>query len=100
MGYIVPSIFSGGKNMMEFFGVMDDELGLDDPSDLARPFLDYARKNYDDLHSCPEPGPPTAKERTLTGGRLCFVITKHKASSWAEDLAEMVTIEEKTRVFN
>lgn len=82
------------------FELMDDELGWEDPFDPVKAFVDYAAKRYMDFGSLPEPVQPVVSERPVTGGRLCVVITRNKASSWVEDLSEMVTIEERTRVYN
>lgn len=83
--------------MMDF---MDDELAWEDSSDVVKAFIDYAAKRYVDRDCLPPPAPPVVRERPVTGGRLCFVITRSKASSWVEDLSEMVSIEERTRIYN
>ncbi len=82
--------------MLEF---MDDELAWVDSSDVVKAFVDYAAKRYVDRDCLPEPASPIV-ERPVAGGRLCFVITRNKASSWVEDLSEMMSIEERTRVYN
>jgi len=88
--------------MMDMTEMMDDELGLDDPSDLVKAFIDYAAKRYEnfDFGIRPEPAQSVMNERQVSGGRLCFVITKNRTSSWVEDLSEMVSLEESTRIFN
>ena len=84
---------------MDMTEMMDDELGLEDSTDLVKAFIDYAAKRYEnfDFGNRPE---PVVNERQVTGGRLCFVITKNRTSSWVEDLSEMVSLEERTRVYN
>jgi len=90
--------------MMDMTEMMDDELGLEDSSDFVRAFIDYAAKRYEnfDFGNSPEREavPPIMNERQVTGGRLCFVITKNRTSSWVEDLSEMVSLEERTRIYN
>lgn len=88
--------------MMDMTEMMDDELGLEDSSDLVKAFIDYAAKRYEDFDfgNRLESVPPVLDERQVAGGRLCFVITKNRTSSWVEDLSEMVSLEERTRIYN
>lgn len=88
--------------MMDMTEMLDDESCLFDSSDYVKAFLDYAAKRYEDVDFSArlEPLPPADHERSVASGRLCFVITKNKTSSWVEDLAEMVSLEEKTRIYS
>lgn len=88
--------------MMDMTEMMDDELGLEDSSDLVKAFIDYAAKRYEnfDFAIRSEPAQSVINERQVPGGRLCFVITKNRTSSWVEDLSEMVSLEERTRIYN
>lgn len=82
--------------------LFDDEVVVEDLVSLIGAFIDrsIANKFFDDP---PQPVIPavTGREKTvICGGRLHFVITKNRSSSWAEDLSDMVSIKELTRVFN
>ena len=83
---------------------MDDVVGLEDPLDGFRAFARYSVNQSEYRSNLHEPIPlPIISEppvTPVTNGRLCFVITKNKASSWAEDLSELVNVEERTRIYN
>lgn len=77
----------------------DDYLGVDDPLDLVRAFIDCTLAKSFFCDSQQEPAAP-AKVARSPHGRLCFVITKNKSSSWAEDLADFTSLAELNRVYN
>ncbi|KJS02040.1 MAG: hypothetical protein VR65_06655 [Desulfobulbaceae bacterium BRH_c16a] len=91
---------------------MDDELELDDALNLIRCFINYSLNKQGRCGNRQEPVPPaicespvimerpTTREKPVTGGRLCFVISRSKSSSWVEDLADCLSIEERTRIYN
>jgi hypothetical protein len=92
--------------------MMDDELELDDALNLIRCFINFSLNKQDQCGNQHEPVPPALSERPVimerpvtsekpvTSGRLCFVITKNKSSSWVEDLADCVSVEERSRIYN
>lgn len=86
--------------------MMDDELELDDALNLIRCFINYSLNKQGRCDNRQESVPPAILERPITrkkpvtGGKLRFVITKSKSSSWVEDLADCVSIEERTRIYN
>lgn len=74
--------------------MMDDEL------DVSKGFIAHSinkPKNCNDQQEAVLPGISDSPD---TSGRLCFVITKNKSSSWVEDLYDCVNIAERTRVYN
>lgn len=73
--------------------MMDDEL------DLIKNFIEYSINKTDTCFNQHEPAPQVASERPV-GGKLSFVITKNKSCSWAEDLHECRSVDERTRVYN
>ena len=78
----------------------DDYLGVDDPLDLVRAFIDCTLAKSFFCDSQQEPAAPAKVAKPLTNGRLCFVITKNKSSSWAEDLSDFTSLAELNRVYN
>lgn len=79
---------------------MDDELALDESLDLIRVFFErYRSQIIKDGFEEPVP-PPVVDERPVINGQLCFVITRNRSFSWAEDLSHFVRIEESKRVYN
>lgn len=79
----------------------DDEVVMEDVISLIGAFIDRSI-NDRFFNEPPEPVPPAVVQRKkpVTAGRLCFVITRNKSSSWAEDLSEMGSLEKRTRVYN
>lgn len=74
--------------------MMDDEL------DLLREIIGHSAGKPKNCKDQQEPFLPKLSEKTATDGRLCFVITKNKSSSWVEDLYECISVNERTRVYN
>ncbi|KJS00353.1 MAG: hypothetical protein VR65_12595 [Desulfobulbaceae bacterium BRH_c16a] len=78
--------------------VMDDELAWEDAVDLIKTYIE---SSVNEKFNPQKQDVATAyNERPAPHRRLCFVITKNKTSSWAEDLADCVSFEERNRVFN
>ena len=82
------NLFWGGKNM------------LDDDLDLLKNFIEYSINRKETCFNKLEPAPQVISERPLTCGKTCFVITRNKSCSWAEDLYECRSIADRTRVYN
>lgn len=74
--------------------MMDDEL------DLLREIVGHSTGKPKNCNDQQEPFLPKLSEKSTTDGRLCFVITKNKSSSWAEDLYDCISVTERTRIYN
>jgi len=67
---------------------------------LIRDCIQHSNNKPDKSSSQQESVPTSLCEWPVTDERLCFVITKSKSSSWAEDLYDCGYITERNRVYN
>lgn len=79
----------GGKKM----NGMDEEMLKKDIVELINTFINRSINKTDLLDY-----PRRIEKRRLEN--VSFLITRSKSSSWAEDLADLGSIEEKDRAFN
>jgi hypothetical protein len=73
---------------------------MDDDLDLLREIGGHSAGKPKNCKEQQEPFLPKLSEKQDTGGRLCFVITQNKSSSWVEDLYDCISVTERTRVYN
>ena len=78
----------------------DDYLEMEDSFDLITAFVDCTLAESFFCDSYIESAAPAKNEKLDSRRRFCFVITKNKSSSWAEDLADFTSIAVLNRVYN
>lgn len=74
--------------------MIDEELEKRDVFELITTFINLSVNKADISDRRPTAGKPTS------ANELSFVITRHRTSSWAEDLAQFISIEERNRPCN